>query len=54
MSRAASKPMAKNSNSKFTTKNNRRDIFSKMEKISRPKTELNKRITEDNQPEAHT
>jgi len=35
-----SKPMAKNSNSKFTTRNNKQDIFSKMAKTSKPKAKL--------------
>lgn len=36
-----SKPMAKNSNSKFTTRNNKQDIFSKIAKSSKPKAESN-------------
>jgi len=43
-----SKPMAKNSNSKFTTRNNKQEIFSKIAKISKPKTEI-KVAEEDNQ-----
>lgn len=37
-----SKPMAKNSNSKFTTRNNKQEIFSKIAKSSKPKVEFNK------------
>jgi hypothetical protein len=32
-----SKPMSKNFNSKFTTRNNKKDIFSKLSKSSKPK-----------------
>ena len=34
-----SKPMAKNSNSKFTPRNNKQEIFSRIAKTSKPKTE---------------
>lgn len=34
------KPMAKNSNSKFTTRNNKQEIFSKIAKDSKPKNEI--------------
>jgi len=34
-----SKPMAKNSNSKFTTRNNKQDIFSRIAKTSKSKEE---------------
>lgn len=37
-----SKPMAKNSNSRFTTRNNKQDIFSKIAKSSKPKAEEDK------------
>ncbi len=47
-----SKPMAKNSNSKFTTRNNKQDIFSRFEKISKPKEELQKATTDASIPEA--
>ncbi len=36
------KPMAKNSNSKFTTRNNKQDIFSGIARASKAKTEANK------------
>ena len=42
-----SKPMAKNFNSKFTPRNNKTDIFSKMAKSSKPKAELDKRALDD-------
>jgi len=35
-----SKPMPKNSNSKFTTRNNKQDIFSKFSKVSKQKNEV--------------
>jgi hypothetical protein len=35
-----SKPMAKNSNSKFTTRNNKQEIFSKITKASKLKVEI--------------
>lgn len=47
-----SKPMAKNSNSKFTTRNNKQDIFSKMGKQTKTKTEQKKHIPQNSQPEA--
>ena len=40
------KPMAKNSNSKFTTRNDKQDIFSGIAKFSKAKTELDKRTTD--------
>lgn len=46
-----SKPMAKNSNSKFTTRNNKQDIFSRIAKSSKPKTELEKPSNDDTKPE---
>lgn len=46
-----SKPMAKNSNSKFTPRNNKQDIFSKMAKSSKTKTEPDKRSPDDNEAE---
>lgn len=41
-----SKPMAKDSNSRFTTRNNKQEIFSRMAKISKLKVELKKPTTE--------
>ncbi|MDP4093937.1 MAG: hypothetical protein Q8920_11310 [Bacillota bacterium] len=41
-----SKPMAKNSNSKFTTRNNKQEIFSRLAKSSKLKVELEKPTTE--------
>lgn len=41
-----SKPMAKNSNSKFTTRNNKQDIFSKMAKASKQKAKSDKPVDE--------
>jgi hypothetical protein len=46
-----SKPMAKNQNSKFTTRNNKQDIFSKLSKGPKLKTQSNKGNTDDIQPE---
>jgi hypothetical protein len=43
-----SKPMAKNSNSKFTTRNNKQDIFSKMAKFSKPKAESDNQAVDAN------
>lgn len=43
-----SKPMAKNSNSKFTTRNNKQDIFSKMAKVSKQKNEVKTQTVSDN------
>lgn len=37
-----SKPMAKNSNSKFTPRNNKQDIFSKISKTAKLKVEVSK------------
>lgn len=34
------KPIAKNSNSRFTTRNNKQEIFSKIAKTSKQKTEI--------------
>lgn len=45
------KPMAKNSNSKFTTRNNKQDIFSKLAKSPRLKSELDKRTAEGSKSE---
>lgn len=38
-----SKPMAKDSNSKFTPRNNKRDIFSKLAKTAKPGAGMSKR-----------
>ncbi|TYQ14632.1 UNVERIFIED_CONTAM: hypothetical protein Cloal_0985 [Acetivibrio alkalicellulosi] len=38
-----SKPMAKNNNSKFTTRNSKQDIFSRIAKSSEPKAGSAKR-----------
>ena len=46
-----SKPMAKNSNSKFTPRNNKQDIFTKLAKTAKLKTDPDK---QDNIPETHT
>jgi len=46
-----SKPMAKNNNSRFTTRNNKQDIFSKMAKAVKPKVELEKRAEDVSKPE---
>lgn len=46
------KPMAKNSNSKFTTRNNKQDIFSRIAKSSKTKAGLDKRSTDDRKPDA--
>lgn len=40
------KPMAKNSNSKFTTRNNKQEIFSRLAKASKPKNEIKVQTTE--------
>lgn len=40
------KPMAKNSNSKFTTRNNKQEIFSKIAKASKPKNEIKTQTTD--------
>ncbi len=45
-----SKPMAKNFNSKFTTRNNKQDIFSKMVNDSKPKAKLGKQIVDSSKP----
>lgn len=45
-----SKPMAKNSNSKFVPRNNKQEIFSRIAKSSRPKTESNKEIADISKP----
>ena len=47
-----SKPISKNSNSKFTTRNNKQDIFSKIAKTSRLKAESDKRNMDATKPEA--
>jgi Flp pilus assembly CpaF family ATPase len=41
-----SKPMAKNSNSKFTPRNNKQDIFSKISKSAKQRVESNKPASE--------
>ena len=46
-----SKPMAKNSNSKFTTRNNKQEIFSRFAKTLKPKAEIDKQIMNDSKPE---
>jgi len=46
-----SKPMAKNSNSKFTTRNNKQDIFSKMAKTPKPKAKLENQTTDASKSE---
>ena len=46
-----SKPMAKNSNSKFTTRNNKQDIFSKMAQTSKPKAKVEKKTDDVSKPE---
>ena len=38
------KPIAKNSNSKFTTRNNKQDIFAGIAKSSKAKMETDKRM----------
>lgn len=45
-----SKPMAKNSNSKFTPRNDKRDIFSKISKTAKLKVDMSK---ETNIPDKH-
>lgn len=47
-----SKPIAKNSNSKFTTRNNKQDIFSAIAKSSKKKAESDKRTADAGKPEA--
>lgn len=42
------KPMAKNSNSRFTTRNNKQDIFSKIAKTSKPKNQIKRQATDAN------
>lgn len=45
-----SKPMAKNANSKFTPRNNKQDIFSKISKTTKLKVDMGKQTnTTDNQ-----
>jgi hypothetical protein len=41
-----SKPIAKNANSKFVTRNHQQDIFSKFTKVSKPKAEADKATTD--------
>ena len=41
-----SKPMAKNSNSKFTTRNNKQEIFSRITKTSKEKNEIKAQTTD--------
>jgi hypothetical protein len=43
-----SKPMAKNSNSKFVTRNDKREIFSKIVKASNQRSLIKKQTTELN------
>lgn len=43
-----SKPMAKNSNSRFTTRNNKQEIFSRISKTSKPKEEVKIKTDEIN------
>lgn len=45
-----SKPIAKNSNNKFTTRNNKQEIFSRITKASKLKVELNKRTKDVSKP----
>ncbi len=40
------KPMAKNTNSRFTTRNNKQEIFSKISKASKPKNEIKVETTD--------
>ncbi|MHB8063708.1 MAG: hypothetical protein ACYDG2_13925 [Ruminiclostridium sp.] len=47
-----SKPMAKNSNSKFTTRNNKQDIFSKMAQTSKQKVKLEKQDIDTSKSDA--
>lgn len=47
-----SKPMAKNFNSKFTTRNNKQEIFAKIAKSSKPKEEREKRTVDASEPGA--
>jgi hypothetical protein len=48
-----SKPMAKNSNSKFTTRNNKKDIFLRMAKSPKPKVELNTQTDDVSKSDEH-
>ena len=41
-----SKPISKNSNSKFTTRNNKQEIFSRISKASKPKNEIAQQTTD--------
>jgi hypothetical protein len=45
------KPMPKDSNSKFTTRNNKQDIFSKFTKPLKPKVDLDKLTKDVSKPE---
>jgi hypothetical protein len=49
---APSKPIAKNSNNKFTTRNNKQDIFSAIAKSSKQKSKSDKRTPDACEPEA--
>ena len=46
-----SKPMPKNANSKYISRNNKQEIFSGLAR-SKKKAELNKQTTEENKPES--
>ena len=46
-----SKPMAKNNNSKFTTRNNKQDIFSKIAKAAKPKAKIEVPVADVNKSE---
>lgn len=46
-----SKPMAKNSNSKFTPRNNKQEVFFKITKASKPKSEVILQPTDVNKEE---
>jgi len=49
-----SKPMAKNANSKFTPRNNKQDIFSKMSKATKSKSDTGKQPDiNDRQPDTN-
>ena len=41
------KPISRNSNSKFTTRHNKQDIFSKFTKAAKQKSEQKMRITDE-------
>ncbi len=46
-----SKPIPKNSNSKFVTRNSKQDIFTKFTKTSKSKPEADKQTTDSSEPE---